>query len=427
MSRFSLIGLLLAIQLLCAHGAIAAVTVEGQVVHPESERDLGGLPVKIIWQRSEESFDSREGTTTADGSFRFESLDWQPAFGVLVEYEGIAFPIQVVQFTDEQKDATKSVRLPIRETTADASKLQVLSLETLLDRRDGGFFEVVHTLWVRNPTDEIFLVKEPGQSLVELGLLPGAGDVNAVQFVSQQLAPADVAIDSGIARYKGPLFPGDQPVQLRYEVETGSPDLEAQLTFPSPIPQFALKVPHRRQAVYAKGLYPSKPNERFEDPRLQYFRAYDLTPESRIDVRIEEIPKVSDGKFAGAAGVALLMFGLLVFVGMPLASELRGDAVVGGADRPQSPGETLALALSDLEHDFEMGKISSEDRDRLQQELYRETVEEIALQRQSEARAETGARSGDASPKPAKTQFCTGCGDAVEAGDRFCRSCGSKL
>jgi len=431
MFRFSLMGLCLALQLVVTSFAAAAVTIEGQVVHPAQARgeeiDLSGIPVRVVWQKPEGGFGSEEMKTQAEGKFRFEELEFQRVFGLLVmDYQGISFPMEVLQLEESERSATKSIRLPLREISEDSSPVQILDLRTVIDRSDGGFFKVQQLARITNSSDRVVMVQGDDQSVLDLNLLDSHGEVAAQQLVAGQPNPAQVVVADARARYQGPVFPGLQLIELSYEIETGSANLETELEFDNAIPRFVLTVPDRRQAVYAEGLFPSKADGGLGEPErgFQYFRAYDVEPGQKVRVRIEEIPPRADGQVAAAGAIAALLFGLCIFIGLPIASEMRGESAPAVPDTPISASETLAIALQDLEHDFETGKISAEDRERLQSELYREAVREMALQRESQGHPSTEGLQAASSSKPA---FCAACGSGTETGDRFCRSCGVKL
>ena len=114
----------------------------------------------------------------------------------------------------------------------------------------------------------------------------------------------------------------------------------------------------------------------------------------------------SDSRAALVLVVSLTVGGLAFFVGRPVISTTQATA------RPAEPEPgvrgQLDAALSDLEHDFETGKLSADDRERLRDDLRRDAVRALARERGT-------------SP-----DHCT-CGHPIQAGDRFCVDCGREL
>jgi len=55
--------------------ASGAATVEGQVVHADSARSVGEVPVTLVVSDSKGGFDRKEMKTGKDGKFRFDKVD----------------------------------------------------------------------------------------------------------------------------------------------------------------------------------------------------------------------------------------------------------------------------------------------------------------------------------------------------------------
>ena len=79
-----------------------------------------------------------------------------------------------------------------------------------------------------------------------------------------------------------------------------------------------------------------------------------------------------------ALGAGALFF----FVIAPIVREALARGATVRDLEPESPAKAaLAAALHDLEHDFETGKLSVEDRERLRADLRREAMAELARER----------------------------------------------
>jgi hypothetical protein len=105
---------------------------------------------------------------------------------------------------------------------------------------------------------------------------------------------------------------------------------------------------------------------------------------------------------------------LLFFVATPIVRQALARGAREESLEPESPAKAaLAAALQDLEHDFETGKLSAEDRERLRADLRREALAALARERLVHA-------------PPAAPKTCS-CGRVPAAGDRFCAGCGKAL
>lgn len=96
--------------------------------------------------------------------------------------------------------------------------------------------------------------------------------------------------------------------------------------------------------------------------------------------------------------------------------------------------EAQLLALRDLEFDHELGLIADDDYAGLREQLMVKAASALESgQKQTDeaasARIEAAVRSLRQQPHPEAriTRFCPQCGRAVDAGDRFCTSCGAGL
>jgi hypothetical protein len=107
-------------------------------------------------------------------------------------------------------------------------------------------------------------------------------------------------------------------------------------------------------------------------------------------------------------------------VARPVATSEGRDARPDADSLVEVEKEALRSALADLDFDFETGKLSVEDRDRLRGELSREAVRSLAHGR----RAPTAQAPAQA---PAVAPPRCSCGRQALRGDRFCASCGKSL
>jgi hypothetical protein len=103
----------------------------------------------------------------------------------------------------------------------------------------------------------------------------------------------------------------------------------------------------------------------------------------------------------------------------------RSDTPIGRLNQRK---ETLLQNIADLDFEYNMGKLSDEDyaslRGNLKQQAM-ETLEQIDLLRESNAMIfPKGAAKAKGEPR---ASFCAQCGTQLNAGDRFCSSCGASV
>ncbi len=243
--------------------------------------------------------------------------------------------------------------------------------------------------------------------------------------------------DGGVA-VLGTVSPGEIPVQLAYRVPVAAAGARLARRFATPVPLLSVFVADTgRLAPRSARLHPSRP-VRTEDLSYLALEAFDLAAGEEISLELERLaprrgvdPRVAKPA-AGVAAAALISFLLL-----PL---LRGGAAAPLAAREEpaaSERDALYEAIRDLDHDFETGKVSAEDHDRLRAELRARAVELLRAEegKASEARSEGKARAESASPGEARaqpqsresTQPCASCGAPAAAAHRFCAQCGAPL
>ncbi len=421
-------GLALAATMWLAAAPARAGALEGQVVHEGSKTSLKGLPISVVFRAKDGGFDRASTTTAADGHFRVDGLTATGPHLVFVEYKDITYPPEMVQI--EKPDTTGKVRLEVFDPSDDGSKLRVSTLKTIVARGDAGTYRVEQLISLENTDRSVLRRAKDAPPLARFGLLPNrSGEVGA----SLGFTPAEVGFGSdGAAEFRGPIFPGQQWLTVDYEIDAGGRDLLTELPFPEAVASFELYVRDEGMAIYAQPLHPAQlfvQREQGKPVPYQAYLGFDVAAGTRIPLRLETLPEPGTSQVVAAAMVAIL-FGLLgVFVGMPVAEGAREARREREVEADDGPSAALATALADLEHDFEMGKVTLEDRERMREELRREAVEELARRRAAPARPPRSERKPPASAPEAEAsiRFCSDCGSKVTPEARFCSSCGHKL
>jgi hypothetical protein len=183
-----------------------------------------------------------------------------------------------------------------------------------------------------------------------------------------------------------------------------------------PPAQFALEV--------GGGLHngPAEVDPRTKSLRHQTFIGFNLPAGARIPITIT--PRTAPQPLSTPLTVLIvtLLFGAAAFVALqPVLVGLRKGKPVPAGVPEFTEQDALFGALRDLEEDYELGKLSLEDRDRMREELRSEALRNMAIARQN-TRGASSER-----PRPSKGGKVCECGHRSERAARFCSSCGRAL
>jgi len=282
--------------------------------------------------------------------------------------------------------------------------------------RNAGVWHVQESATVTNPDPSVVVVPEGAPGPIHVALAPGHGKVES--FFGHQ--PQGVAIQGDIAEVRGPIFPGEEgfSLELEYDLEQPPDELATQIRVATAVENVGVYVQDFGIEVDAGELHPARHVSQ-NDLIYQSFLGFDVPAGAELPLRVRALPPAHPLPRPLVALLAALGAGaLLYFVAAPIAREaLAREGGAARADALESPAKAaLASALHDLEHDFETGKLSAEDRERMREELRREALAALARERLGPA----------AAAAPAAPRACA-CGRVPAAGDRFCAACGTAL
>lgn len=403
-------GALLALALaLPAH----AGDIEVRVEHASRPQAIEGLPVRVLGLTAAREPFTLEGTTDAEGRLRFAEVRSPAAYLISVEFAGATFPGDRMLTFDPERDAAdavKTVAVSIHDPSHDASAIRLESVRWVLDY-EAATAEIRQAALLRNDGDRVVVLAADAPSPVSVALAPGHTGFRT----PTGLPPPDFELVDGRLDLRGPIAPGPRELVFSYEVASETGAFETELHFPVATPTFELYVRDRGVLIDAGPLHPARPVLDEGGSLYQRYVGFDLAAGERIPLRIRRLERRSEmppavlALLAAAGGLVLVLF-----VGRPVASVTRARSEVRD-DAEAAEKEALFAALHDLEHDYETGKLSTEDRDRLREELRREAAQAIA-------RARTAAAAGRA-----ETPAACSCGQRISAGDRFCSGCGRRL
>jgi hypothetical protein len=431
LSRARAAALLLCSVAWAAAPAAPAATVTGRVVHPERPTASADLEVSLLGIRREGGAVERKARTDDAGRFRFDDVPSNAAYLVGADYDGITFSGGSVLFdpNDPAGEAqTRNVVFHVYDRSHDAAALELASLRWILER-EAGVYRVDVLATVRNTSTRTVIARADDPPLLALGLAARRGDL---EFPFGTL-PKGVVVEADRLALRGPVFPGERNYRFAWDMQEPSAALALEVDLPSPTTRIELLVRDFGIAVDVDGLHPARPIREGSDIYQRYV-GFDLPAGLRVPVRVDPLQPIRGPSRAGLVGVvALLAGGLCFFVVRPVTREPGAGMATERGDHATPEREALVAGLRDLEHDFETGKLSVEDRDRLREELRREALQALASAASSGPGARAPASSGPEteahapSEAAASTPAACECGRTPDAGDRFCAACGKRL
>lgn len=395
----------LSLLLVSAPAVAPAATIEGRVIHPTRPEAGVGLTVGLNgFLREGDTFESSTVTDEA-GRFAFRGLPPQAFYALGTTYNGVKFSGGSVVF-EEGKPQTQSLMFHIYDRTSDPGDSRIERVRLAI-AREGGRYRVQQQVVINNPTLQVVVVDEQSPPLFRVALSPDHGTVTT----GRGPLPEGTQVRNGTAEIRGPIFPGERGYTFAYDLPSLGARLETEIRVAEPLAQLEVVIRDFGIDVDAGTLYPSRPMREDDSIYLRYV-GFDLAPNTRIPLRVLPLPPpTTPPPWFQPLLLLLVGGGLLLVVIRPIDPSVRVEAV---AEETESDLERAAIvaALRDLEFDYETGKLSTEDRDRLREELRREAARTLARTREPE--------------KPTGPTPCS-CGRAPQPGDRFCAGCGKAL
>ncbi len=370
----------LTVGLLAASDPATAATIEGRIIHPTHPSAASGIEVFLLGITRDA--EPHEGRTRTDdgGRFSFTNLPDDSAFLLGATYQDIPFAGPSVILEPGQSEAPP-VTFHIYDRTSDPSGVEVQNLRWVIER-EAATYQVRQTVEVRNETLRAVLVD------------------------------AGARVKNGALEMRGPVLPGSREYLFAYDLPTEHERLRTELSIEEPVEQMDLLVRDFGVLVTVDGLHPARPVRDGDHVYLRYV-GFDLPAGTRIPLEIEPLPPPAATPRWFQVAVQMALAGVLAFlVGLPI--ERRSPTEAEAETEPVDPERVaLASALQDLEFDYETGKLSADDRDRLRTDLRREAARSLARRRVGEE-------------EEASLPHCE-CGHLPSGSDRFCSACGARL
>jgi hypothetical protein len=388
---------------------LQGATIQGRVVHPERSDAAAGLEVVAVGLGRDGETIERAARADREGGFRLEELPAPAAYLLRTRYGGIPFPGGSVVFQKDDPGESRQVTLHIYDHTSDISEA-VLRRIRLVVEREAATYRISHDILITNPGNAVILRQDSEAPVFRVGLPVGHGELDRP---SGSPAAGQRVVDDTL-EIRGPIYPGEQEIRLVYDVSSADTDLDTRIPFPDPVEIVELYVKDFGIEVDAGPLHAARAT-RNGDVIYQSYVGFDLPGDSALPVRVAALPPHGSSP-PWARGLLLILVGIgsAVFVARPVVEAPTDDGAAKIDDEPEK--QALFAALEDLEHDFETGKLSTEDRDQLRRDLKREALQAMARTR----RPEPAVGENEA------LRLCR-CGNRPRPGDRFCSACGDPL
>jgi len=407
-------------------GSAAAARIEGRVLHVSKPDAVAGLSVQLLGVSRDGDTVTRETRSDDEGRFSFDDLPGESVYLLMADYAGVRFPGGREIFKAGQEAETRTLTFHVYEPSHDPAGLTVSSQRFFVERGDVGTYRVTQTLSAHSPRRQVIALGETEPPALRVGLLPGHGEIQT-RFGG---LPEGATLNGDVLELRGPFFPGEYELVVSYEVDTAGRVLESVLDLHDGAAQLELWVRDDGVEIDAGPLHSARVT-RAEDGFYQRFLGFDLSPGTRIPFRVAARPYPGPGAIWPQVTLAFaLSLGLAYVVGQPVT---RRERAVDEPGESAASREKRALfaALRDLEHDFETGKLSQSDHDRLREELRSDALRALArLEGEEPASASVAgeASAGEAvAPDGGAAVLTCACGRTAAPGDRFCPSCGKAL
>jgi hypothetical protein len=220
---------------------------------------------------------------------------------------------------------------------------------------------------------------------------------------------------SGALAVRGPLPHGESLLSLRYRLPVRGEPFPFERRFGAPVQLLSVLVADTGILTRSSRLHKRRP-VRTEDRAYLHLEGFAIAPDETVELALEHLPRrAATSTFASTGLVFAFALGALFFLAAPLGKS--------AAQAPEEERESSATierravyeAIEAVDEDYETGKLSQADHQRMRAELRRRAV--VLLQSE---------RSTGSAPA-ARPAACPGCQAEARPGDRFCAQCGSRL
>lgn len=293
-----------------------------------------------------------------------------------------------------------------------------VSAVRLVVRADDAALDVTetHVLDVEGTTQVL------GTPAAPLLRIPLPETAQRLRFGSDQSGVEMAPHPSGGLAAIGSVSPGEAVIELAYQLPVGEGPAQLERRFAARVPVVSIFVADTgRLAPRSERLHRRRPL-RTPDRTYLHLEAFEVAPDELITLELGRLPApgrsarpLALGAVAVAAGVSIWLLTSPLRTRAEGVAKAEGDPLAAGREER----EALYEAIRDVDHDFETGKVSAEDHERLRDELRARAL--ILLEAERSTPQAAPART------PPQTSGCPACGAEPEPGHRFCAHCGQAL
>jgi hypothetical protein len=231
--------------------------------------------------------------------------------------------------------------------------------------------------------------------------------------------------DGGIA-VLGPVPAGESVLEVAYRLPPVVATAELAREFAAPVSLLGVYVVDSGLLVDSPRLHRRRP-VRGNDRTFAHLEGFELEAGETVAIRFAPLPPRRGLPRAATVALACLGAGAaILFLSAPLrrVPEAVEDAAPE-ASAAQRERESLVVAIRDLDHDYETGKVAEDDWRVLREELRARAM--ACLREERDAAASGGAALASGGAAAAGGPACPGCAAVPRPEDRFCAQCGAAL
>jgi hypothetical protein len=260
------------------------------------------------------------------------------------------------------------------------------------------------------------VVGTPEAPLLRIPLPPGAERLGFHPDLGLQPDP-----HGGIA-VLGPVPAGESVLELAYRLPAVAGESVLPREFGAAVSLLGVYVADTGLLVSSPRLHRRRP-VRGDDRTFVHLEGFEVEAGETVELRFAPLAPRAGLPTAARAVLAFLGAGATIFfLSAPLRRATQAEPIAPAESAAQRERESLVVAIRDLDHDYETGKVAEEDWRALREEL---RARAMALLREERDRA--GREHAPLAPARPATGACPACASVPRPEDRFCAQCGAPL
>ena len=228
--------------------------------------------------------------------------------------------------------------------------------------------------------------------------------------------------DGGIA-VLGPVPAGESVLEIAYRLPPVVGAAEVAREFTAPVSLLGVYVADTGLLVDSARMHRRRP-VRGNDRSFAHLEAFEVEAGETVGIRFAPLPPRRGLPRAATVALACLGAGaVILFLSAPLRRAPAADDVAAPeASAARRERESLVVAIRDLDHDYETGKVAEHDWRALREELRARAMACLREERDAAARESASVASA-----PSLEPACPACSAVPRPEDRFCARCGAAL